>query len=193
MAKMNDSVSATTNTDNIVGLFPGTISTITQPVNSQQGRRNDVAESSLNIGQYSTPPLKTMTTNESLYEEGCDSDGEGGPFYDIVYGVELNSFHEEAIREELPQPVDEMNHTISTSENDENAPNRFNMSDEQIMSLKKEELLEQCKMLGLDRRGNKGPIQERLKNHENMDFVIYERIKSITQKCNSWHPMVSVL
>jgi len=48
------------------------------------------------------------------------------------------------------------------------------MSDEQIMSLKKEELLEQCKLLGLDRRGNKGPIQERLKKARN-DGLCYLR------------------
>ena len=130
---MTDSVSATTNTAT-TSIFPETISTITQPLNSPEVRRNDEAESRLNIGQHSTPPLKTMATNEILYEEGYDSEGEVGPFYDSVYGLELNSFHEEAIGDDFPQAIDEINHTILTSEmnesTEENVQNTFNMSDE---------------------------------------------------------------
>ena len=50
------------------------------------------------------------------------------------------------------------------------------MNDELIMSLRKSDLIEQCKKLGLDSRGNKGPLQERLKKARE------ERIEYLTEE-----------
>ena len=55
----------------------------------------------------------------------------------------------------------------NAAESTDQVSTKFQLTDEQIMALKKDELVEQCKLLGLDRRGNKGPLQERLKKARN--------------------------
>ena len=63
------------------------ISTITQPVLSPNTTDSNLASSRINIGQYPTPPMQSLSVNESSYEDGYDSDGEVGPFYDSVFGI----------------------------------------------------------------------------------------------------------
>ena len=53
--------------------------------------------SQINIGQHPTPEPMRITINESQFEEGYDSDGQLGPFYDAVRGEEVEGYYEEAI------------------------------------------------------------------------------------------------
>lgn len=51
-----------------------------------------------------------------------------------------------------------------TSQNGaENGKKKFAMTDVEIMALRKPNLTEQCKLPGIDKRGNKEPLQQRLK------------------------------
>ena len=69
-----------------------TVSTLTQPALSPNSTKSHAASSRINIGQYPTPPKQVLAVNESLYEDGYDSDGQIGLFM-TVYLVckQLNS------------------------------------------------------------------------------------------------------
>ena len=139
-----------------------TVSTLTQPALSPNSTKSHAASSRINIGQYPTPPKQVLAVNESLYEDGYDSDGQIGPFYDSVFGMEAVKFNKDTIRSEesISEVNTGMNETTSQngSEND-----KFTMADAEIMALGKSELVEQCRIFGLDKRGNKEPLQQRLK------------------------------
>ena len=85
-----------------------------------------------------------------------------------MFGIEPISFHEDTILEQEPvseanQPTDVTEPENCANNTTENSENKFLMTDEMIMSLRKADLVEQCKLLGLDKRGNKEPLQQRLK------------------------------
>ena len=152
-------------TATIVDTISASISTITPAVLSPNLKNKNVTSSRIDIGQHPTPPMQKLTINESSYEDGYDSDGQVGPFYDSVFGIDPITFHEDAILDQEPTLNADGTSTIVRNENDtRNSDNsKFSMSDAEIMSLRKPELMEQCKLLGLDKRGNKEPLQERLK------------------------------
>ena len=52
----------------------------------------------INIGQHPTPPAMELVINEVSYEEGYDSDGQLGPFFDGVRGEEGLGFYEEEVQ-----------------------------------------------------------------------------------------------
>ena len=56
------------------GASSTTVNTLTQPVLSPNSTKSNDASSRINIGQYPTPPKQVLTVNESLYEDGHDSD-----------------------------------------------------------------------------------------------------------------------
>ena len=110
-----------------------------------------------------------ITIHESQFEEGYDSDGQLGPFYDAVIGEEVEGYYEEAIEVvQAAVPVsdasnDESNEMEVEVAVEEDNDRRFTMSDDIMVTLNKKYLVEQCTLLGLNPRGNKGPSIERLK------------------------------
>ena len=163
----------TTNSDDTI---PETVSTLTNAGFSPQGTSADVSTARINIGQHPTPPMRSLRMDESAYENGYDSDGMIGPFYDSMRGMGLTSYHEDEIAVAGDECQSHMQHEQNSTENAAGSMDqvsaRFQLTDEQIMSLRKDELVEQCKLLGIDRRGNKGPLQGRLKKARN-DGLLY--------------------
>ena len=70
-----------------------TVSTLIQPALSHNFMKSNAILSQSNVGQCPTPSNQVLTMNESLYEDGYDSDGQSGPFYDSIFGMELVEFH----------------------------------------------------------------------------------------------------
>ena len=139
-------------------------STITDDSPSRRQAQIETNHARINMGQHPTPPQQEFEVREQEYEEGCDSDGDVGPFYDAVHGEELYGYHEEVHEGNLFRAEVENAQIENAGNTGNQAPRtRFEMADEAIMSLKKGDLVEQCRKLGLDTRGNKGPLQERLK------------------------------
>ena len=141
-----------------------TVSTLIQPALSHNFMKSNAILSQSNVGQCPTPSNQVLTMNESLYEDGYDSDGQIGPFYDSIFGMEAVKFHEDTIRSEDLMPETKTGVNVTASQNgSENHKDKFTMTDVEIMALRKSDLVEQCKLLGLDKRGNKDPLQQRLK------------------------------
>ena len=46
----------------------------------------------INIGQHPTPESVNFVVNESAYDDGYDSEGQLGPFFDAVHGEEGDVF-----------------------------------------------------------------------------------------------------
>lgn len=133
----------------------------------------------INIGQHPTPESVNFEVNESAYDDGYDSEGQIGPFFDAVYGEEGDSFFEECIgvvespdnnsetgtvdcTDDGPE-ISQNNAAKEENVNEENTERKFAMADADISRLFKRDLVEQCKLLGLDIKGNKPVLVERLK------------------------------
>ena len=164
--------------------IPESVSTLTNNVFSPQVTEADVSAARINIGQHPTPPLRSLQLDESRYEDGYDSDGMIGPFYDSMRGVGSTSYHEDVIVVAGDQFRSDLLHDINMPENaaesTDQVSTKFQLTDEQIMALKKDELVEQCKLLGLDRRENKGPLQERLKKARNdgLSYLLEDQVNN---------------
>ena len=103
-----------------------TVSTLTQPALSPNSTKSNAAASRINIGQYPTPPKQVLAVNESLYEDGYDSDGQIGPFYDSIFGMEAVKFHEDTIRSKDLMPETKTGVNVTASQNDsENHKDKF--------------------------------------------------------------------
>ena len=134
------------------------ISEVSDPSTPVQIEREKAIQDRINIGQYPTPEAQSLEINEKAYEEGYDSDGQIGPFYDAVKGEGGIEFYEEAIFN--PDPNDA---TADVPSEEPNSDIRvFNMQNGDIRKLLVKDLREQCKLLGLDARGNKSVLIERL-------------------------------
>ena len=151
------------------------ISEVTTPRTPVQVRQERETQERINIGQYPTPEHRVMSVDENAYEEGYDSDGQLGPFYDAVEGEGGIMYHEDSIRcAMLDSSTPSLDNAAESSQTgtDTNADtsdtiseesNRlFTMQDGDIKKLYVKDLREQCKLLGLDTRGNKQPLIERL-------------------------------
>ena len=80
------------------------ISEVTDPSTPVRIEREKVIQDRINIGQYPTPEARSLEVNEKAYEEGYDSDGQIGPFYDAVKGEGGVEVYDEAIFN--PEPND---------------------------------------------------------------------------------------
>ena len=125
-----------------------------------------------NLGQYPTLPKQVPAVNESLSEDGYDSDRKIGPSYDTIFGMEAVKFHEDTviIEDSIPD-VDTGMNVIINQNGSENHNDKFTMTDAEIMALRDSDLVEQCKHIGLDKRGNKEPLQLMFKKAR--DDVMY--------------------
>ena len=72
------------------------ISEVTAPSTPVQIEREQEIQARINIGQYPTPKHRSIEINEKSHEEGYDSDGQIGPFYDAVKGEGGVEFYEGA-------------------------------------------------------------------------------------------------
>ena len=123
------------------------------------------------IGQHPTPPMRQLVVDEAKFEEGYDSEGEVGPFYHAVRGEEVEIYHEDCVRDESPasevtvEPVPEVAENPLIGE-------KFQMSDADLQGKLKRDLVALCKDLGLNVRGNKGDLIDRLKKAR-ADGVVY--------------------
>jgi hypothetical protein len=124
----------------------------------------------INIGQHPTPESVHFTVNESAYDDGYDSEGQLGPFFDAVHGEEGDGFFEECIGvAEIPENASATGTVDCTTDGPENgqiveevSERKFTMGDADIKGLLKNDLIEQCKLLGMDTKGNKPALVERL-------------------------------
>ena len=73
------------------------ISEVTTPSTPVKVRQARETQERINIGQYPTPEHRVLVVDESAYEEGYDSDGQLGPFYNAVEGEGGIIYHEDSI------------------------------------------------------------------------------------------------
>ena len=152
----------TTGTPNDINLSTDSsvdISEVTAPSTSVQIEREQEIQAQINIGQYPTPEHISIEINEKSYEEGYDSDGQIRPFYDAVKGEGGVEFYKEAI---LHPDTDAVTNDGVRTEHTKKSRS-FKIQDGDIRKLLVKYLREECKLLGIDMRGNKAPLIERLK------------------------------
>lgn len=117
--------------------------------------------SRVNIGQFPTPPPMELGVNETEYEAGYDSDGQLGPFFDAVRGEEVDGYYEEPITNNNSSESTSDN-TTDTSADTERNQEKFSKSDTELNNMRKKDLVDECKKLGIDHKGNKGLLVARL-------------------------------
>ena len=102
---LHDNTTGTLNGINISTDASVGISEVTAPSMPVQIGREQEIQAWINIGQYPTPKHRSIEINEKSHEEGYDSDGQIGPFYDAVKGEGGVEFYKEAIFHPDPDAV----------------------------------------------------------------------------------------
>ena len=83
---LQDNTTGTPNDINLSTDDSVDISEVTAASTPVQIEREQEIQARINIGQYPTPEHRLIEINEKSYEEGYDSEGQIGPFYDAVKG-----------------------------------------------------------------------------------------------------------
>ena len=124
----------TTGTQNDINLSTDAsvdISEVTAPSTPVQIEIEQEIQAWINIGRYPTPEHRSIEIREKSYEEGYDSDGQIGPFYDAVKGEGGVEFYEETIFH--PDPDDVTVYGVRTEPTKESRS--FKMQDGDIRKL----------------------------------------------------------
>ena len=121
----------------------------------------------VNRGEHPTPPLTTRTIDEREHEQGQDSDGYLVTELNVLSNDGPGGYWEEPLLEAEEAPpdaalasisLDPVNMNVAAVAAVEVPVNRYMGSDSTIDSLRVSDMKEDCTLLELSKKGNKGDV-----------------------------------